>query len=42
MGFKGTLRQGLVQMRVLDLDKILDFYKNELGLNEDDRTRDGR
>jgi catechol 2,3-dioxygenase len=42
MGFKGTLRPGLVQLRVLDLDKTLDFYKNVLGLNEVCRTDDGR
>lgn len=42
MGFKGTLRPGLVQMRVLDLGKTLDFYKNVLGLNEVCRTGDGR
>ncbi|MDR1913562.1 MAG: catechol 2,3-dioxygenase [Clostridiales bacterium] len=34
MGFKGTLRPGLVQLRVLDLEKTLHFYKNILGLNE--------
>jgi len=42
MGFKGTLRPGLVQMRVLDLDKTLDFYTRVLGLNEVCRTADGR
>lgn len=42
MGFKGTLRPGLAQLRVLDLDKTLDFYKNVLGLNEVCRTADGR
>lgn len=42
MGFKGTLRPGLVQLRVLDLDKTLDFYKDILGLNEVCRTSDGR
>jgi len=42
MGFKGTLRPGLVQLRVLDFDKTLDFYKNILGLNEVCRTDDGR
>ncbi|MCL2826223.1 MAG: catechol 2,3-dioxygenase [Eggerthellaceae bacterium] len=41
MGFKGTLRPGLVQLRVLDFDKTLDFYKNVLGLNEVCRTSDG-
>lgn len=42
MGFKGTLRPGLVQLRVLDLDKTLDFYTNVLGLSEVGRTADGR
>ncbi len=42
MGFKTTLRPGLVQMRVLDLDKTLDFYVNILGLDEVGRTADGR
>ena len=42
MGFYGTLRPGLVQLRVLDLDETLDFYVNILGLNEVGRTADGR
>lgn len=42
MGFKGTLRPGLVQMRVLDFDETLNFYTNILGLNEVCRTADGR
>lgn len=42
MGFRGTLRPGLVQMRVLDLDRTLDFYKNVLGLDEVCRTNDGK
>jgi catechol 2,3-dioxygenase len=42
MGFYGTLRPGLVQLRVLDLDKTLDFYVNVLGLDEVGRTADGR
>jgi catechol 2,3-dioxygenase len=42
MGFHGTLRPGLVQLRVLDLDKTLDFYVNVLGLDEVGRTADGR
>ncbi|MDR1538785.1 MAG: VOC family protein, partial [Clostridiales bacterium] len=42
MGFKGTLRPGLIQLRVLDLDQTLNFYKNILGLNEVGRTSDGR
>ena len=42
MGFYGTLRPGLVQLRVLDLEKTLDFYVNVLGLDEVGRTSDGR
>ena len=42
MGFTGTLRPGLVQMRVLDLDKTLNFYNNILGLDIVGRTSDGR
>jgi len=42
MGFKGTLRPGLVQLRVLDFGKTLDFYKDILGLDEVCRTSDGR
>lgn len=42
MALNQTLRPGLIQMRVLDLDKTLDFYKNVLGLNEVCRTTDGR
>ncbi|MDR2940543.1 MAG: catechol 2,3-dioxygenase [Clostridiales bacterium] len=34
MALNGTLRPGLVQLRVLDFDKTLNFYKNILGLNE--------
>ncbi|MDR1914969.1 MAG: catechol 2,3-dioxygenase [Synergistaceae bacterium] len=42
MALNKTLRPGLIQIRVLDLDKTLDFYKNILGLNEVGRTSDGR
>lgn len=42
MALTKTMRPGLVQLRVLDLDKTLDFYKNILGLNEVCRTSDGR
>ena len=42
MALNQTLRPGLIQMRVLDLDKTLDFYKNILGLDEVTRTADGR
>lgn len=42
MALNQALRPGLVQMRVLDFDKTLDFYKNILGLTEVCRTTDGR
>ena len=42
MGFNATLRPGLVQLKVLDLDKTLSFYKDILGLDEVGRTSDGR
>lgn len=42
MALNQTMRPGLVQMRVLDLDKTLHFYKEILGLNEVCRTDDGR
>ncbi|MDR1560555.1 MAG: catechol 2,3-dioxygenase [Clostridiales bacterium] len=42
MGFNRTLRPGLAQIRVLDLDKTLHFYKNILGLNEVCRSSDGK
>ena len=42
MGLNATLRPGLVQMKVLDLDKTLNFYKDILGLDEIGRTSDGR
>mgnify|MGYP002801898526 CR=1 FL=1 len=42
MALNKTLRPGLIQMRVLDLDQTLDFYTNILGLNEVGRTEDGR
>jgi catechol 2,3-dioxygenase len=42
MAFHGTIRPGLIQLKVLDLDKTLDFYKNILGLDEVGRTSDGR
>ncbi|MDR1766168.1 MAG: catechol 2,3-dioxygenase [Lachnospiraceae bacterium] len=42
MGFKGTLRPGLVQLRVLDFDATLNFYENILGLNKVCETKDGR
>ena len=42
MALNQTQRPGLIQLRVLDLDKTLDFYKNVLGLDEVCRTADGR
>jgi catechol 2,3-dioxygenase len=42
MGFHGTIRPGLIQIKVLDLDKTLHFYKEILGLDEVGRTSDGR
>lgn len=42
MALNQTLRPGLIQLRVLDLDKTLNFYKNILGLDEVARTSDGR
>jgi len=42
MAFHGTLRPGLIQLRVLDLDKTLKFYTDILGLDEVGRTSDGR
>ncbi len=42
MALNKTLRPGLIQMRVLDLDQTLDFYTNILGLNEVGLTEDGR
>jgi len=42
MALNKTLRPGLIQMRVLDLDKTLNFYVNILGLDEVGRTEDGR
>ena len=42
MGFRRVLRPGLVQLRVLDLEKTLNFYINILGLDFVGRTPDGR
>lgn len=42
MALNTTLRPGLIQLRVLDLDETLHFYKNILGLDEVARTTDGR
>ena len=42
MAITKTIRPGLIQIRVLDLDETLDFYKNIIGLDEVGRTSDGR
>ena len=42
MAITGTIRPGLIQIRVLDLDKTLNFYKEILGLDEVGKTSDGR
>lgn len=42
MGLNGVIRPGLIQMKVLDLDKTVEHYVNILGLNEVCRTEDGR
>ncbi|MCL1815583.1 MAG: catechol 2,3-dioxygenase [Treponema sp.] len=42
MGFNATIRPGLIQLKVLDLDKTLNFYKDILGLDEVGKTSDGR
>ena len=42
MGFKRSLRPGLIQLRVLDLERTLSFYKNVLGLDIVGQTPDGR
>ena len=42
MAFHSTVRPGLIQIRVLDLDKTLKFYTDVLGLDDVGRTADGR
>lgn len=42
MALNGVIRPGLIQMRVLGLDKTLKHYTDVLGLNEVCRTADGR
>ena len=42
MALNQTLRPGLIQLRVLDLDKTLHFYRDILGLDEVCTTDDGR
>ena len=42
MSLTKTLRPGLIQIRVLDLEESVKFYTNIIGLNEVGRTDDGR
>jgi catechol 2,3-dioxygenase len=42
MAMTGVLRPGHAQLRVLDLDEAVDFYKNVLGLIETGRDKQGR
>lgn len=42
MAITKTIRPGLIQLRVLDLDKTLEFYRDILGLDEVCTTADGR
>jgi len=42
MALGGVIRPGLIQLKVLDLDKTLKHYTEYLGLNEVCRTDDGR
>ena len=42
MALNKTLRPGLIQVRVLNMEESLNFYVNVLGLNEVGRTSDGR
>lgn len=42
MATTGVMRPGHVQLRVLDLDESVDFYKNVLGLVETGRDAEGR
>lgn len=42
MAIKGVLRTGLIQLRVLDLEKAVEHYRDRIGLDEVGRTEDGR
>ena len=42
MGFTKTTRPGLIQLKVLDMDKSLPVYRDILGLDEVGKTSDGR
>jgi len=39
MGFTKTTRPGLIQLKVLDMDKSLPVYRDILGLDEVGKTR---
>jgi len=42
MATTGVMRPGHIQLRVLDLDESVEFYKNVLGLVETGRDAQGR
>lgn len=42
MAFKGVLRPGLIQIRVLNMDEAINHYQNILGLNLVGKESDGR
>ena len=42
MAMTKTLRPGLIQLKVVDLETSVDFYKKIMGLEEVGRTTDGR
>lgn len=42
MATTGVMRPGHIQLRVLDLDESVEFYKNVLGLVETGRDAAGR
>ena len=42
MAFKGVLRPGMIQLRVLDMDEAINHYQNILGLNIVCKGGDGR
>ncbi len=42
MALKGVLRPGLIQIRVLDMEKSIDHYVKRVGLLDVGRTSDGR
>ena len=42
MATTGVMRPGHIQLRVLDMDESVEFYKNVLGLVETGRDTSGR